>query len=303
MRNILSNKLFLIAFVLLTSCEEGYKKSFFGKISFNKKEINVQDKKSFEILNHNYAKDNTRAYYRGFEIENSDGKSFVLLERNYSKDKNQVYWCVNYLDGTKYYTQRATDIHILEGEKPSQFVIIDEYFAKGNLHAYSGYIQLMNSHGPSFKSLGGGYGKDRDNVYHEYNIMGAHAKSFNLIVYPYAKDKNSIYYEGLELYGVDVSTFEILYSIVSKDEKYIYNGYEKIEGIDAETYHFFKESPYAKDKQSIYWMTTKIPEADLQSFIANKGSLYAKDKNNYYDQELIVKNGDYGYEEAVEEYK
>lgn len=293
----------LIAIFILTSCEKGYKKSLLGKITFNRKEVKVHDKKSFEILNHDFAKDDIRAYYRGFDIKDSDGKSFILLKQGYSKDKNQVYYCANYLDGTQYYTKRATEIHILEGEDPSHFVILDEYFAKGNLHAYSGYILLMNSHGPTFKSLGGAYGKDKENVYHSYNIMDAHAPSFHILEYPYAIDKNSIYYEGFALQNADVLAFKMLYSNVSKDENNVYNGNEKIKGIDAKTYIFFKESPYARDKNSIYWMTTKIPEADLKTFTAKKGSLYAKDKNNFYNQESILNMGDYGYEKAVEEYQ
>jgi len=296
--------IFIIILTTLGSCQTGYEKSFItGKVTFNDNETAVHDRRSFEIINRDYAKDNVRAYYRGFEIKKSDGKSFVLLKRGYSKDKNQVYFCFNHLDGTRYYTKRVSEIHILEGEKPSQFVIIDEYFAKGNLHAYFNYTTLMNSHGPSFVSLGKGYGKDRESVYHNFNIMWAHAPTFHLLESSYAADKDRAYYDGYALSGSDISTFEILFYNISKDKDSVYLEYKIVNGIDAKTYSFFPESNYAKDKNHVYWGTKLIPEADRTTFVAKKGSSYGKDKNNYYNYGSLIQNDDTAYEKAVEEYK
>ncbi|MES0490334.1 MAG: DKNYY domain-containing protein [Leptospirales bacterium] len=294
--------LFITIFIV-GSCQEGYEKSFLtGKVTFNNEETSVRDKKSFKIINRDYAIDKARVYYRGYEIENSDGKTFVLLKRGYSKDKNQVYFCFNHLDGSRYYTKRVSEVYILEGEDPEQFVILDQYFAKGNLHAYFNYTKLMNSHGPSFETLGNSYGKDRENVYHNFNIMLAHAPTFHLLNSSFAVDKDSAYYDGHALYDSDISSFEILFYNISKDKNNVYSGYEKVDGIDAESYTFFPESNYAKDKYHVYLGTKIIPEADVKTFIAKKGSYYAKDKNNYYNYGSVIQKDDPAYEDAVEEY-
>ena len=297
------SKLLVLFSIVFTSCENGYEKSWFGNISFNEKEIQVQDKSSFEILNHDYAKDKISAYYRGVEIEGSDGASFELLQQSYSKDKNHVYICNNYLDGTKYYTQRATDIFMLEGEDPSQFTVIDEHFAKGNLYAYYGHTPLLNSHGPSFNSLGGSYGKDRNHVYHEFNMMLADASSFRYLKGYYAIDKNNAFYQSSAINGVDVTSFRILNSDVTKDKHHVYFQNSMVEGIDSKTYEFFPESMYAKDKYAIYWVTEKVKGADVETFVVAGGASYARDKNNYYRWETIIKSGDSGYENAVNIYK
>jgi len=294
----------ILVLIVLFSCEKGYEKSWFGKVSFNKEEVEVRDKSSFEILNHDYGKDDVSAYYRGFEIKGSDGKSFILLGKSYSKDKNNVYICSNYLDGTKYYTQRATDIYILEGEDPSQFVVLDEYFAKGNLHAYFGSSKLNLSHGPSFKSLGGGYGKDRENVYHDFSIMSADASTFRLLPSSmYAIDSKAVYYNGHEIADSDVSTFKVLSMKVCKDKNHVYELGKAVPGIDAKTYECFPGSDYAKDKNQVYYGTEIIKEADIETFTANKNTEYAKDKNNYYSWGEIEKPESLGYKNAVFEYK
>ena len=297
--------LFLSTLFLVTlfSCEKGYEKSWLGKISFNEKEVEVRDKKSFEILNHDYAKDDVSAYYRGYEIEDSDGESFVLLEESYSKDKYNVYICSNHLDGTKYYTERATNIFVLDGEAPQHFTVIDEHFAKGNLRAYHGHVALMNSHGPSFISLGRGYGKDRANVYYQYNIMDADALTFQLLEGSYATDKEYAFYEGVKINGSHAASFKVLSYNVSKDKNNVFSGFKSVDGVDALSFKFYQESNYAKDTNSIYWNTVSVEAADYKTFVVHKGSSYAKDKNNYYNWESVIKPGDSGYENAVEEYK
>ena len=295
--------LILILPILFFSCEQGYEKSWFGTISFNKEEVEVRDKNSFEIINHNYAKDNVSAYYRGYEIEESDGKSFILLERDYSKDKNHVYICSNFLDGAKYYTKRATNIYLLKDEDPSQFMVLDEYFAKGNLHAYFGHTPLNYSHGPTFESLGGGYGKDKENVYHHFNILEANADSFRVLKIPlYAIDSEAVYYDGYEITGSDAPTFKVLSQEMCKDKNNVYQHGKALPEIDAKTYECFSGSYYAKDKNHVYYITEIIEEADIETFIAKKDSPYAKDKHNYYSWGEIEKPESIGYKNAVKEY-
>lgn len=293
----------LLIGLIITACSEGYKKSSVGTMTFNEIEMDIRDPGSFQIIGDDYAKDNTIAYYRGNAIDKSDGKSFEVLERGYSKDKARVYFSQSYLDGTRFYTDNVSRVTILEGESPEHFVVLDDYFSRGNKHAYSGYTVLFNSHGPSFQSLGGGYGKDRENVYHNFSIMSADAASFTLIDMSYAVDTKMAYYDGMEIMGSDSATFKVLYGNISKDQRHVYDGYKKAVGIDPKSFEFFESSAYAKDKTGIYYMSKRVKGADKASFIANKGSSFAKDKANYYYFGEVLSAGDSYYTQAVEEYK
>ena len=84
--------------LMLASCTAGYKND--GKevtwhtwnegSSHNSREVNA-DPETFEILDDDYGRDKTHAFYRGDIIKGADGQSFRVLEKGFAVDKFNVY--------------------------------------------------------------------------------------------------------------------------------------------------------------------------------------------------------------------
>ena len=92
--------LIAVTFVLLTfvSCSIGYKND--GKevtwhtwnegSGHNSQKVDA-DPETFEILNDDYGRDKTYAFYRGDIIRGADCQSFRVLEKGFAVDKFNVY--------------------------------------------------------------------------------------------------------------------------------------------------------------------------------------------------------------------
>lgn len=104
----------------------------------------------------------------------------------------------------------------------------------------------------------------------------------------YAKDKHYIYWYKAIVPWVDISSFQIIWSMYSwyygKDKNSIYFQTEKIEWVDIKSFETMEgngQSWYAKDKNAVYRFWQKIEWSDPISFRII-WDWYTKDKNHYY---------------------
>lgn len=89
---------FVLGILILTSCTTGYKND--GKevtwhtwnegSGHHSMKVNA-DPETFEILNDDYGRDKTHAFYRGDIITGADGHTFRVLEKGFAADKSNVY--------------------------------------------------------------------------------------------------------------------------------------------------------------------------------------------------------------------
>ena len=131
------------------------------------------DPVTFEVLLERgpYAKDFSRIFYFGLEVEEADPATFIVLNSNFAKDAKNVFFfesCLEYMSCLK----------IFPGADVSTFTILTDDLAKDKNHIYffdpleggsesRGAVVVLETEDSSiFKSLGGNYLKNNDSVFY-----------------------------------------------------------------------------------------------------------------------------------------
>lgn len=191
------------------------------------RKIEQADPQSFQVLNDQYAQDETHIYcgfdtvpsalhYRGVTPPAQvDRASFQILGKDFAKDKHHVYWHHD----------------IAYGLDPAKIIYLSEHFLKDTskvYHFYAGHnaaqlstdkqqylgmkpMILPNADAKEFRVLGSYYGADGKNVYwKDYEIPQADAARIQYLKDDFAKDSNRVYFQGEIVGSADPKTFQIL---------------------------------------------------------------------------------------------
>ena len=95
----------VLGLLILTSCSVGYKNDG-NEVTWhtwnegnghNSRKVDA-DPETFEVLDDDYGRDKTHAFYRGDIIKGADGLSFRVLEKGYAADASNVYDSGKYLE-------------------------------------------------------------------------------------------------------------------------------------------------------------------------------------------------------------
>ena len=261
--------LVIFGIIPLSRCGSGYKEKN-GKITFNGREITD---KNYIVLNDQFAKNDSGAYYKEYSIHDADVKTFVALDQHYAKDTNIAYYCDEEREGQNYY-----------------------------LTKHSVIIKIRDVHSASFISLGDGYtGYAKDNKRGYIKGVGFPVKdaaTLTVIDGQFVKDKYQVYYRQAPVKGADVNSFRSLNNCYAKDTNRIYfygyhdkanNGIHEIPCNNA-TFSLL-EYPYGKDNESAFYVYTKIAGSDGSSFLV-VGNDFSKDKNHVYFKTKILNGAD-----------
>lgn len=261
--------LVIFGIIPLTKCGSGYKEKN-GKITFNGKEITDRN---YIILNDQFAKNDSGAYYKEYSIHDADVKTFVAVDKHYAKDINTAYYCDEEREGQNYY-----------------------------LTKHSVIIKMRDVHTASFNTLGDGYsGYAKDNRRGYIKGVGFTVKdaaTLTIIDGEFLKDKYQVYYRQAPVKGADINGFRLLSNCYAKDTNRIYfygyhdeanNGIHEIP-CNAATFSQL-EYPYAKDNESAFYIYTKIAKSDAASFSV-VGNDFSKDKNHVYFKTNILNGAD-----------
>ena len=258
--------LVLFGVIPLSRCSSGYKEKD-GKVTFNGKEITD---KSFTVLNDQFAKNDSAAYYKEYSISDADVKTFVALDKHYAKDNSSAYYCDEEREGQNYYlTKHSVIIKIRDVHSASFTILGDGYagYAKDNKRGYIKGIGFDVKDAATLTTVDGRFVKDKYQVYFEQApVKKADVNSFRILNNSYAKDTARIYYYGYH--------------------NELWNGIHEIPcNIASFT---LLEYPYSKDNESAFYVYTKINEADAGSF-SIVGNSFSKDKNHVYFETKILK--------------
>ena len=265
----LKTVLIIFGIIPLSRCSSGYKEKD-GKITFNGKEITD---KNYIVLNDQFAKNDSGAYYKEYSIHDVDVKTFIALGKHYAKDTNIVYYCDEEREGQNYY-----------------------------LTKHSVIIKIKDAHTASFTTLGdgqSGYAKDNKRGYIKgVGFTVKDAATLTIIDGEFLKDKYQVYYRQVPVKAADVNSFRSLNICYARDTNHIYfYGYHDkanngIHEISCNNLTFsLLEYPYAKDNESAYYVYTKIAGSDGGSFLV-VGNDFSKDKNHVYFKTNILNGAD-----------
>ncbi|WKZ30874.1 MAG: DKNYY domain-containing protein [Candidatus Dojkabacteria bacterium] len=203
-------------------------------------QINLE---SVEVLSASYIKDKNGVYYVSFSdgevdirpIPGFDTATFAVVQnqhniQTYFKDRNGVYYF-----GSQEADLTPSETVISEADVDT-FIVLNTYLlAKDKSHVYYEGIVVPSVDAEAFEELGGGYYRDRSNVYTTgmnradfEPLDDSDPCTFELLGYTsdsnwsgYAKDENQVYYLGSVVVGADAETFQTTHS------QGVYGGYDK----------------------------------------------------------------------------
>lgn len=291
----------ILPFLFLLSCSKGYHYKYWIFPYYEDHKIDASGRKNFEIIDREFAKDETNVYYKETKLPEVDPKNFQIIGKGYSSDQKNVYfvttnvniktnspkaWLIVIPLDLKVWTEKEIVFSVLEKAKPESFRILGR------------------------EGIQTDYGFDEKRLYHLGSLIEENAASPELLnssFYDVLKTKSSIYYQGKRLSGVDPKTFE-LFDRYAKDRKrcYYLNSLDvKTFYCEAENFHVLKypnpldakismDSDYAKDFRFVYWQGEVIRGADPGSFqLISKNSECpysgdcARDRNREYRSGVV----------------
>lgn len=184
------------------------------------------DIQTFQEIGYGWAKDKNMVYYSTHNQPFLDPATVRILSPHYAVDKSGVWALVDLDRNYKIDADRAT-FSVLG----STFEGLGGGYAKDKNNVYmDGGEKLLNADAESFTLLYeqdssfSGYAKDKHNIYYVGNIIpNVGIQSFVLIGNSYAKDKNNVFYEGNVVKDADVNTF-VLVGRYAKDNKHVFLG-------------------------------------------------------------------------------
>ncbi len=142
--NLLLTFSFLVLIFLLPGCNSGYEKidNQWSYITYDegagKRIRNLQvDPKTFQVINNEYAKDDSNVFYKGRIINNADSKSFNVLKKGYSTDAQSVYL---------FHYQIINAV-------PDKFEIMDGLYSRDINNLYNGTLPLKIKSISNFKVI------------------------------------------------------------------------------------------------------------------------------------------------------
>jgi DKNYY family len=220
----------------------------------------VTDVASFEPLDHMFARDTKSAYFFLKPIPGSEGRSFSVLSSHFAKDSRHVYCAWTISDGSS-----TPGIRVIEGADPTSFTpVSDFYYAIDKAHAYYEDKPLEAADPATFSQWDAyqtDYGRDSTHVYFEDKLIReAHKATFRLLTDRYTQDSLSIFYEDKPLKPVDLPSFAVLESGYAKDAKRVYYNGRVLSGAEPTSFALVGNSAErdAADKFNSYYQGKRV---------------------------------------------
>ncbi len=317
--------LIAVTFVLLTfvSCSIGYKND--GKevtwhtwnegSGHNSQKVDA-DPETFEILNDDYGRDKTYAFYRGDIIRGADCQSFRVLEKGFAVDKFNVY----------------DEGVLMKGADPTSFKIHSYELTEDKKDFYNNGKALNVRDKSSFEILkdksgeNTSWGKDKNNGYY---LNGTVIPNIDYATFHpidaerpiqsgcYAADKYRVFFMGKEIPEADPATFKEVDFYIGQDKNRAYQremptqikDYTKLSQIGRLMYsdginiydldfHILQDADVAtfehisanwyKDESHVWWSNKLVNGADPKTFRPVPVS-------SYYSGNKGTMGGDFNY--------
>ncbi len=219
---------FVLGLLILVSCTIGYKND--GKevtwhtwnegSGHNSWKVNA-DPETFEVLDDDYGRDKTHAFYRGDIMDGADGHSFRVLEKGYAADQLNVY----------------NEGELIAGADPATFKVHSYELTEDKNDFYNNGKALNVRDKSSFeilKDISGkntSWGKDKYNGYYlngtvipniDYATFHPVDAQRPMLSGCYAADKHSVFFMGKEIPGADPATFREVDFYIGQDKNRAY---------------------------------------------------------------------------------
>ena len=328
---------FVLGLLILTSCTTGYKND--GKevtwhtwnegSGHHSRKLNA-DPETFEILDDDYGRDKTHAFYRGDIITGADGHTFRVLEKGFAADKSNVYDKGELMKGVEpasfkihsyeltedkndfYYNGKALNVR----DKSSFEILKDNSGENTNWgkDKYNGYylngtvipnIDYATFHPINAQRLiqSGYYAADKYKAFFKgKEIPGADPATFREVDFSIGQDKYRVYQKGIPTQIKDYNKLTRFGSLMYSDGTHIYDlDFNILQGADVATFEHISDNWY-KDASHVWWINKLVRGANPKTFspvkvtsFAGGTSLdfnYGKDDKHVFYQDSIIPGAD-----------
>lgn len=237
--------------------ERDGKEYWTGGIDSTPHEVVGAEPGTFHPLDRDYARDNSRAYFDGYQMRGADASSLETLTGAYARDRYRAYF-------------RGTPL--IDADN-SSFSVLDGGFAKDRSRVWKGDRQISAdpAHFELLDHAGGA--KDSTAVYCPPDATVVSKDPAHFVILPgsgsdvqaFTKDSQSVYYMCKPIPGADVPTFAPLADVYG----------------------------YARDAHRAYWLSTPIAGADPNTLrVLNNDAHCAADQHHAYHMDSVIPNAD-----------
>jgi hypothetical protein len=186
---------------------------------------------------------------------------------------------------------------MLKGADPKTFTVLNNCFAKDNVHVWTTGGKIKDVDAKTFQVSDEGIRKpitSKNIEYKDGSLKKAHLK----IPYGYAKDKNRVYYENFQgkpkvVKKAEPKTFTSLNNgYFGYDDQFVFFEQYVIQKANPKTWaiiDFDKDRFYSKDDRFVFHGNKIVKGADVNTFelyktkgIGGYVQYFGKDKNQYY---------------------
>lgn len=188
----------------------------------------------------------------------------------------------------------------IEGSDATTFLAEGEYAMDKN-HVYFGHLPIDGADPRTYKYLGNGYGRDKDNaffgsdvIYGKSTVEKIDLGTFVFVGDDYAKNKDYVFYLGNILKSADPATFveasDNYTDDYLKDKNYVFYRGEILENADPATFVLINEY-YMKDAKNMFFGGSRIPNVTSKNFTVLQG-IYGTDGKHIYVGKIILEKAD-----------
>lgn len=283
----------VLGLLILTSCSVGYKNDG-NEVTWhtwnegnghNSRKVDA-DPETFEVLDDDYGRDKTHAFYCGDIIKGADGLSFRVLEKGYAADASNVY------DSGK----------LLKGADPASFKVHSYELTEDKNDFYNNGKALNVRDKASFEILkyssgeNSSWGKDK---YNGYYLNGTVIPNIDYATFHpidakipvqsgcYAADKYRVFFMGKEIPGADPATFRVVDFYIGQDKNRAYQKGEPTQIKDYTKLTQLGRLMYS-DGTHIYDLHFNIlPEADVATFEHISDNWYKDASHIWWSNNLV----------------
>lgn len=198
-------------------------------------ELKHADARTFEALNHVWARDKTHVFQGKRLLQNADRNTFVVLNDLYAKDAGSVYFAfgrISDADAKTFMAFPEDDWYGLRSYAKDKDSVFHYVFTIGKP------VKLRTADAGTFRAIGRGYGVDAHSVFYETRKL-AKADPATLKLLPggqYSKDHKSVYFRSELVSAADPNSFEVLpcvhYGGTGRDNQGYYHENVRIERAD-----------------------------------------------------------------------
>lgn len=183
-------------------------------------ELKKADGRTFEPLNHIWARDKDHVFVLSTMLRSADRATFRVLNELFAKDAHNVF----HLEGK------------LKGADPQTF------------EAFPADLESLCS-----------FAKDKDHVYFQcYSVgkpcvvRGADPNTFRPLAHNFGMDDSSVFCGTGKLKGADIKHWRMLEAGYSRDQKTVYYFSQPIPEADPETFEVLPVEYFARDRMNYY---------------------------------------------------